>query len=70
MHQANHMNRIKIILTQISYAIKQAEACNKEGLYNAEQSYLHDASDLSLELSRLTAIEWSKSANGETVIKK
>lgn len=70
MHQANPMNRIKTILTQISYAIKQAEACQREGLHNAEQAYLHDASDLSLELSRLTAIEWSKSANGETIVKK
>ena len=73
MHQANHMNRtekIESILTQISYAISQAKASKREGLRNAEQSYLHDVSDLALELSRLTAIEWSKAVNGETITKE
>ena len=73
MHQPNNMNHteeINGLLTQISYAIKQVKACQKEGLKTAERSYLLDISNLSLELSRLTAIKWSKAVNGETITKK
>lgn len=73
MNQPTYMTpteKIESILTHMSYAIKQAKASKKEGLRNAERSYLHEVSDLALELSRLTAIEWSKASNGETITKK
>lgn len=75
MHQANQMyhtelNKIQTIVNQITYALQQTKHCRQEGLLNAEKAYLHDASDLALELSRLTAIEWSKAVNGETIVKR
>jgi hypothetical protein len=66
----NRTEKIESILTHISYSVSQAKASKKEGLRNAERSYLHDISDLALELSRLTAIEWSKASNAETVTKE
>lgn len=66
----NRTEKIESILTQISYAISQAKASKKEGLRNAEQAYLHDVSNLALELSRLTAIEWSKATTFGPIAKE
>jgi hypothetical protein len=64
------LNKIQTIVNQITNAIQQTKYCRQEGLLNAEKAYLQDASDLALELSRLTAIEWSKAVNGETIVKR
>lgn len=68
----NHtdLNKIQSLINEMTHAVQQAKLSRQEGLNNAEKGYLQDASDLALEVSRLTAVEWSKAVNGETVTKK